>query len=485
MVSETSSKTTRDQSLKTDVNSKPAKLTQSVPKIGIDKLLVEKKGPVTLKDKNERIIRKNKHILRKCANVKTIFTCEEIGIDYSEQVILDSMKSGDAFDVIKYVDIKVKQGMISSLLDCGSSITIFSEDIVRNNFPDVTIKQTKVKLKAFSGTMCKPIGEAFLPFNIGNTDIAINAVIVPVDIHQGIILGIDFLTKFKCSIDFGQGILHSPTWLQQVNLHGINTLFSVRYLKAYDNYVIPSKSVMEIKAKFSLKNDHEGINDPLPDNTLGKLEKLPLRHINRSKHKEFLYNLPETFVYTKGEYLVMKVQNDLEHDVTINQFCNLGLFRPVQSPNLFANTIITTPEYEYVKRDFKLITDNPYNYEKILSEETRDIDERFRVDFDECIFSSEHKKILKYIISENRDAFIVDTEKEKLGKFKGLEYEIPIQKQAPFWKCKAYSIAEKDKEAYQKIIAEHISLGLITPATHGEVYPRVSPFILIKKGTYC
>ena len=227
-----------------------------------------------------------------------------------------------------------------------------------------------------------------------------------------------------------------------MNLHGIDPLFSVRFLKAYENDIIPPKTVMEIKATFSLKNDHEGVNDPLPDNTLGKLERLPLRHIHRSKHKAFLYNLPETFVYTKGEYLIMEVENDLEHDVSINQFCNLGIFRPVQSPNLFANTIITTPDYETVKRDFKLITDSPYNYEKILSEPTRMIDERFKIDSDECILSNDHKKILKYIIAENRDAFIFDTEKETLGKFKGLEYEIPIQKSAPFWKCKAYNIAE-------------------------------------------
>ena len=91
--------------------------------------------------KNE--IKRVKHMLRKCANVKSLYTCDKVVWDDEVHTILGSMKeeNEDSFNVIKYVDIELPHGKTSCLVDCGCSISIVSEDLIKKHYPDFKLKK--------------------------------------------------------------------------------------------------------------------------------------------------------------------------------------------------------------------------------------------------------------------------------------------------------------------------------------------------------
>jgi len=462
----------RNQGHKTDGKAKAviqatdSDLTEVVPHLTIEEM-----------EKQNEIVRKK--IFKRARKGLTINNENRNLHNTKVYEVLHTMKSDKNFNVVKYSDITLPTGTISGLVDSGASITIISKDIFDKNYPDITIRPTDVQLKAYAGNVTKPIGNADISFIFGGTKVEQNVMVVPEEIHHGFILGCDFLNKFEVYFSFGQNKIQSEYIKEEVKVYNINTLLKTRLIKAEQNYVIPANSEQEISTVLVLSGHKR--NDTLPTNTLGNIVKLPDKKLRNKNCKEILSNLHKQYATTEGNNIKIMVKNNSDKPVKLNRNITMGTFEPFKTPHLFANTIILSDEYKKVKEDFREIDRTPYDYEEILKADTEVIDDRFVIDHEDCILNDNEKKILRYIISKNREAFIFSTENEKLGTFRGLSYEIPLEENTPFWKTSPYPLRQDQQEEFQKIIAEHLRLGLITKAKCTDILPRVSPFILIKK----
>ena len=107
-----------------------------------------------------------------------------------------------------YIPITINGVKTSALLDSGCTCSVISPELFDRLSQDHTIKISgPSKLKLADGNFTKSLGKGTFRLTIGTSPTALNHNFVVGIIDTPIILGMDFLKKHNCSMDFEGNIL--------------------------------------------------------------------------------------------------------------------------------------------------------------------------------------------------------------------------------------------------------------------------------------
>lgn len=403
----------------------------------------------------------------------------------SEIMILTSLADEDISSKVKYVKVKLKDNApYSALIDTGSSANIMGYGIFSSNFPNTEIVPVEITLRAYSGHTSSAKGKATVNLRIGGQIVEQNFIILDDDIHSGMILGSPFLRDLKCVIHFSENFLTSPLLKKPVPFNNLEFLNKDRLIKSADDYTIEPGQELTIETIYHIKDIELGsrmLN--LPPHTTGLIKGLPPSKYLNSKSEPLLHSLTGKNIYhtdSKGK-LNLKFMNETNSPIKIPKFKTLATFTPVENTDLDISGLQFTDKFQEVQKEFDYILNNPYNYDEILKQKPLEVDPIFDLDNKDCILSDDGKKIVKYILAKNRKAFQIDKSTDKLGCFKGMEFNVDLFQNSPFWKCNPYFPSIKDKEDYLRILKEQEDMGIIERAQKGELFSRVNPWFIISR----
>ena len=221
----------------------------------------------------------------------------------------------------------------------------------------------------------------------------------------------------------------------------------------------------------------------LPPYTSGLIKGIPPSKYNNSENSQLMSALSGSNIYhtdSKGN-LKLKFKNVTNNSVKIPKGKTLATFTPAENKDLDISGLQFTEKFKEVQEEFDFILANPYDHEDILRQETKEIDPVFDLDNEDCILSDNGKKIIKYIIANNRKAFQINKSTDKLGCFKGMEFMVDLFENSPFWKANCYFPSVNDKADYLRILKEQEDMGIIEKAKRGELFSRVNPWFIISR----
>ena len=145
-----------------------------------------------------------------------------------------------------YVDLKVNGKMRQCLIDSGSEVSILPDFLVR----DLTKRDAERTLLAANGTRISILGE--VEVEITAKSVAQKCVFIVSDQIDAVIIGLDHLIKFQCTIDFSKKILHIMG--QQLMLYVKPELLHCRRIIVAERQKIPAQAQMDIEVKMVYPN---------------------------------------------------------------------------------------------------------------------------------------------------------------------------------------------------------------------------------------
>lgn len=101
-----------------------------------------------------------------------------------------------------YLPVKMSGLLVNSLVDSGSMYTILSTSLSSRLGDAVVLEPTQVKLKSAGGSSIKVEGETLLRLELGDGDVVVGVRVIVANIVEQLILGSDFLTQHKATLDF-------------------------------------------------------------------------------------------------------------------------------------------------------------------------------------------------------------------------------------------------------------------------------------------
>lgn len=126
----------------------------------------------------------------------------------------------------------------------GASVSIVNP---RRLDSDSKISSSNIKLSSVTGEAIPSRGSSEMKIRFGNCVVLHNAVVAPIELDC--ILGVDFLTKNRCRIDFGNKMLHLGEF--RIHLffpHDLNGAFVV----SHEDHTIPPQTevVLQVSNPF-------------------------------------------------------------------------------------------------------------------------------------------------------------------------------------------------------------------------------------------
>ena len=232
------------------------------------------------------------------------------------------------FNNALYVNARVDSIPTACLIDTGSTITVLdARKFHQIPEADRPVLRETSRLKMADGSIVRPLGKAEFIFDIGSKTIKHEMTVA--DIESQVILGFDFLSKHKCSLDLEKEILRVGN--KSIKCNSENAEQSVCRIRVADKVFVPAESEIVIKSfvegdsfndclvliePVSTSMSEQGI---LVARTIAKSKNgfVPLRLINISKQPQILQKNMQAAVCE----LVDSVYSSEAEYAEINKIC--------------------------------------------------------------------------------------------------------------------------------------------------------------------
>ncbi|VDI38235.1 Hypothetical predicted protein [Mytilus galloprovincialis] len=232
------------------------------------------------------------------------------------------------FNNALYVNARVDSIPTACLIDTGSTITVLdARKFHQIPEADRPVLRETSRLKMADGSIVRPLGKAEFIFDIGSKTIKHEMTVA--DIESQVILGFDFLSKHKCSLDLEKEILRVGN--KSIKCNSENAEQSVCRIRVADKVFVLAESEIVIKSfvegdsfndclvliePVSTSMSEQGI---LVARTIAKSKNgfVPLRLINISKQPQILQKNMQAAVCE----LVDSVYSSEAEYAEINKIC--------------------------------------------------------------------------------------------------------------------------------------------------------------------
>ena len=345
-----------------------------------------------------------------------------------------------------FIRVFIKTTRSKALIDTGASLSCISQSFLYQAFPgeSISYKPSKYKVVAgVGGEILKVLGVVEIPLEIQGK-IFNSELHVFQKLHKNLILGKDFLSKFKANIDF-----HRKT----VQLDD-NTQFSCfgkqlpsGIVRNSHDILIPAQSGMYIPVSVSNYQ-------------------IPYIALLESKHS----------VQPEG-YLVAKCAVKVEKGQTMCQILN----PTAKSIRISKGKVLAS---SYPLKDSEIVeVDNPplvgmasTAKENISDKEAIKNSDDLNIDLTDAKLSEVQKRTLKIKIGQNRDIFAKDI--SELGAYKSFTHTIETG-EAPPQRRPYYRSTPMARKEQEKQVEEMLKHDIIEPSDS----MWQAPVVLVKKPT--
>ena len=363
-----------------------------------------------------------------------------------------------------YVPVGIHSGIVPFLIDSGSSITLVSKEIFDSLPEEMKIKRRKGKktLLLADGSQMENKGIVNLEMELGG-EILEHEVHVA-DIGCGAILGLDFLMKHHCTLDWQNGVLKLGR--KEVTLRPRNDSERIFRVKVTETVIIPSGH--EVVVGTQLVRKGQGIHAVNRENSQEALL-MPLSSFMERHDIVIAHSL----VDAANDVIPLRVFNPTEKDVTLYKDSQPATLEPISEDT-------TVLDDQLVQENLKLLhvihSDDSRGSEasrakkdELLPAHLKELADRMSSNLSDTQRSQAEGLLLEFqnlFYSGDGQLGRTDTVKHKINTgdsapIKQHPRRIPVHKQA---------VADKE-------IEKMLRSGVITPSQS----PWASPIVLVRK----
>ena len=335
------------------------------------------------------------------------------------------------------MDVNIKQYCIRSLVDSGSSICCVKQSLLHKIFPTPKPLQKSEfpVVKGVSGKLIPVKGTIMLDLNIGNAKFSQKFHVFD-NIHHDLIIGIDFLKKNKCSLDFSTSTLRSDSGIPIVNfvsslMTGLARLKKTVILQPMSETLVPVKI------------------SKVPSNTAVLLE--PVQSLLNNQ-----ITCARALLKSVNRSSACRVLNPLPVSVTLRSNSVVGKLTPIDESSVCAlgkEQVCSMTNETDIKACVNSAAACTSDHENVLT--------KLGISLDNSVLSNEQLVTLKQFIHENKDMFATDT--SQLGCTKLHSHRIETGN-APPQRQNAYRYPPLVKAEIDKQIDDYLKNDFIEPS---------------------
>jgi predicted aspartyl protease len=133
---------------------------------------------------------------------------------------------------------------ITCLLDTGCDMSVIGSRLL----PNLSLEPTQHRLLAANHTAIPVVGDTTITFSVSGKQFSVRVVVS--DIMEDLILGIDWLRKYRCRWDFGKNLIEIDGCA--VRLHGRSQQNQLRRIYVAEDTLLPARQQQEVRVIITL-----------------------------------------------------------------------------------------------------------------------------------------------------------------------------------------------------------------------------------------
>ena len=326
---------------------------------------------------------------------------------------------------------------VDMLVDTGSAVTLVHYRVLQKAKRDFKLGLVSEPVVSANGQPLDIKGKCELEIFLGGVTV-VHPVLVAADVTQDCLLGIDFLGKHNCTIDFNGKTIKIDK--EVVALKGKNELPKVFRISLAETVVVPGHHEMILPAKFKGAECGDGV--------LGIVEPSP----GFAKQHDLL--LARVVAQPKENMLPVRVVNLSPTPVTLYQNTSVGTFSQLEGSAL-----------------------EPASCNRLATKKTQGqtkpmVSEQF--DLDTMDLSSPQKSKLANLLDEFSDIF--SSGPEDIGRTGIVKHQIDTGNHPPI-KQPPRRVPMHQQGTLRKHVEDMLQHGVVQPSTS----PWAAPIVLVKK----
>ena len=340
-------------------------------------------------------------------------------------------------DTAVYVPGQVGEQPVDMLVDTGSAVTLVHFRVLQNAKREFKLERVSDPVVSANGQPLDIRGKCVLEISLGGVTVS-HPVLVAADVTQDCLLGIDFLGKHNCTIDFNAKTIKIGK--EVLSLKGKSELFKVFRISLAETVVVPGCHEMILPAKLKGADCSDGV--------LGVVESSP----GFAERHDLL--LARVIAQPKENMVPVRVVNPSPTPVTLYQNTSVGTFSQLDisalepvTCNRLTTSKTQTPSRPLVSDQFNLDTLN---------------------------LTSPQKEKLANLLDEFSDIF--SSGPADLGRTDIVKHQIDTGSHSPI-KQAPRRVPMHQQATVRKHVEEMLQHGVVQPSTS----PWAAPIVLVKK----